>query len=324
MAHHPIHQATENSLFGDLTRDEFYKKHRILHHQEFIIIPTRRNTTTRIYTQTWRLDSPARPKALLAMIHGYNSDSSSLLQLTAVAFAKLGFHVCALDLPGHGLSDGPRGHIPDIRPVLDECALVFDSARAAHPKLPAFLYGESLGGAISILLCLRQQAAWRGLVLNGAMCGISAKLKPPWPLEMLLPLAGFLAPTWRVVPKKRLGSRSFKEGWVQNLARKCSTSSGKRAGSSRPPASTAAELMRVCGEIGRRCGELEIPMLVVHGERDWVCSAESARKVFEMARSRDKTLKIFPGMWHMLIGEPKEGVELAFGTIFSWLIDRTS
>lgn len=49
------------------------------------------------------------------------------------------------------------------------------------------------------------------MVLNGAMCGISDKFKPPWPLEHFLSLAAFLVPTWCVVPTRgSLPDVSFK------------------------------------------------------------------------------------------------------------------
>ena len=59
--------------------------------------------------------------------------------------------------------------------------------RELHQGLPFFLYGESLGGAIAILIHLRQPKVWQGIVMNGAMCGIG-KFKPPWPAEHLLSL----------------------------------------------------------------------------------------------------------------------------------------
>lgn len=58
--------------------------------------------------------------------------------------------------------------------------------RESH-EVPFFLYGESLGGAIAVLIHLQQPELWQGIILNGAMCGIG-KFKPPWPAEHLLSL----------------------------------------------------------------------------------------------------------------------------------------
>lgn len=313
---HPIHQADENSPYGDLTREEFYRKHQILHQESFMF----NKKSMKIFTQSWRPDLTSQPKGLVAMVHGYSSESGWLNELTAVAIAKVGFLVCALDLQGHGCSDGLPGHIPNIDYVVNDCIKFFDSVKADHPKLPAFLYGESLGGAISILICLKQKYAWDGLVLNSSMCGISAKFKPIWPLEKLLPVAAFFAPTWKVVVSKPVASRSYKEEWKRRLV----ANNPNRRTSGKPPAATALEFLRVCKFIRKHCHELEVPLLIVHGKDDAVCDFRSASFVYESAASEDKTLKIFAGMWHMLIGEPKENVELVFGTVLSWLGDHAT
>ncbi|XP_022146675.1 caffeoylshikimate esterase-like [Momordica charantia] len=150
------------------------------------------------------------------------------------------------------------------------------------------------------------------------MCGISAKFKPIWPLEKLLPLAASLAPSLRLVVSKPLASKSYKEEWKRRLVAK----NPNRRFSGKPPMATALEFLRVCEYIKMNCHELEVPMLMLHGEDDVICDCRSARFVFESAASEDKTLKVFPGMWHQLIGEPKESVDLVCGTILDWLVDR--
>ena len=92
----------------------------------------------------------------------------------------------------------------------------------------------------------------------------------------------------------------------------------------KPTAATAMEILRVCEYIRRHCHELEVPLLMVHGQEDTVCDSNAARFVYESASCKDKTLKIFAGMWHMLIGEPKDNVELVFTTILSWLGDHAA
>ncbi|KAK2991243.1 hypothetical protein RJ640_018000 [Escallonia rubra] len=312
---HPIHQSTENSPYGDLTKEEFYKKHQILHHQSFMLNKQNMN----IFTQSWRPDSkPDQLRGLVAMVHGYASESSWVPELTAVAVAKANFFVCALDIQGHGYSDGYAGHIPDIKPIVRDCMQFFDSARADHPKIPAFLYGESLGGAIAILLCLEQKGEWSGLILSGAMCGVSKKMKPVWPLEKLLPMAAFVAPTWRIVITKHPVSKSYREEWKRKLVEK----SPNFLKYGKPSAATALEFLRVCAYIKKNCQKLEVPMLMVHGGNDTVCDPKSAMFVYESAATEDKTLNVYDGMWHQLIGEPNERVELVFGNIISWIGER--
>ncbi|KAK9282592.1 hypothetical protein L1049_010809 [Liquidambar formosana] len=248
-------------------------------------------------------------------------ESSWFVQLTAVHFTKAGFATCAIDHQGHGFSEGLVAHIPDIDPVVDDCISFFNSFRELHgPSLPSFLYGESLGGAIALLITLRRDGSrpWDGLVLSGAMCGVSAKFKPPWPLEHFLPLVAAVVPTWRVIPTRSFPEVSYKEEWKRRLAK-----ASPRRPLQRPRAATARSNLRVCDELQARFEEVDVSfLLIVHGGGDVVCDPASVEDLYRRAASKDKTLRIYPGMWHQLVGEPEEKVELVFGEIVEWLRTR--
>lgn len=90
----------------------------------------------------------------------------------------------------------------------------------------------------------------------------------------------------------------------------------------RPRAATAQELMRVSKEVQGKFSEVDIPFLIVHGGGDIVCDPACAEELYNCAASKDKTLRIYPGMWHQLVGEPEESVELVFGEVIDWLLTR--
>ncbi|GLT88867.1 hypothetical protein SLE2022_068760 [Rubroshorea leprosula] len=316
MARHPIAEANEQSPFGSLTPEEFYARHSVSHSSEFIT----NARGLKLFTQWWTpVDAPVI--GIVAVVHGYTGESSWLIQLTSVLFAESGFATCAIDHQGHGFSDGLVAHVPNLDDVIDDCIQFFDSFRERYaPDLPAFLYAESLGGAIALYITLRQKGAWNGLVLNGAMCGISAKFKPPWPLEHFLFIIAKLTPTWSVVPTRgSLPDLSFKEEWKRKLA----MASPKRP-FMRPRAATAYELLRVCKDLQGKFEEVDVPLLIVHGEEDVVCDPACVEDLNRRASSRDKTIKIYPGMWHQLVGEPEENVDLVYSDVLEWLTNRAS
>ncbi|XVF83224.1 hypothetical protein PTKIN_Ptkin16aG0117000 [Pterospermum kingtungense] len=319
MARHPVAEANEKSPFGNLTPDEFYERHSVSHSSEFII----NARGLKLFTQWWTpLNTPV--SGIIAVVHGFTGESSWFVQLTSVFFAKSGFAVCAIDHQGHGLSEGLDGleaHIPSIDGVVDDCIQFFNSYRARYsPDLPAFLYSESLGGAIALYISIRQKGAWDGLILQGAMCGINAKLKPPWPLEHFLFIAAKLIPTWRVVPTRwSIPEVSFKEPWKRKLA-----IARSRRTMARPRAATAYELLRICNDLQGRFEEVDVPLLIVHGGDDVVCDPACVEELYKRAASVDKTLRIHPGMWHLLVGEPEESVELVFEEMVEWLKSRAS
>lgn len=47
---------------------------------------------------------------------------------------------------------------------------------------------------------------------------------------------------------------------------------------------------------------------------------EVSKALYEKASSKDKTIKLYPGMWHGLTsGEPDENIEIVFSDIIDWL-----
>ena len=63
--------------------------------------------------------------------------------------------------------------------------------------------------------------------------------------------------------------------------------------------------------------------MIVHGGDDVVCDPSSVEELYMRCKSRDKTIKIYPGMWHQLIGESEENVDLVFGDVLKWITNRS-
>lgn len=86
---------------------------------------------------------------------------------------------------------------------------------------------------------------------------------------------------------------------------------------------TGNELLAVSLDIEKNLEEVTMPFLVLHGEDDVVVDPEGSRLLHERASSRDKTLKLYPGMWHMLMAEPPADVERIYADVTSWLEERS-
>ena len=75
--------------------------------------------------------------------------------------------------------------------------------------------------------------------------------------------------------------------------------------------------MDVIERIKRRVGEIDLPVLFLHGEKDSVVSADGSRFLFEHVKSSDKTLRIYPQGVH----EPHNDVdhEQVMADVEAWL-----
>jgi len=100
----------------------------------------------RIALQAWW---PAAPRASLILLHGYY-DHSGLYRHVIHWALQMGFAVLAFDLPGHGLSSGPRASIGDFAEYQQVLQGVLAQAAELGLPQPWHLCGQSTGGAILI------------------------------------------------------------------------------------------------------------------------------------------------------------------------------
>lgn len=94
--------------------------------------------------------------------------------------ARRGYHVLAIDRPGHGLSGGARGDCT-IEEALDVSRLVMDHARQRH-ALPVVLMGSSLGGLLTVFALLAGHKPDLAIAHNFVYPGklLSMRLRAGW------------------------------------------------------------------------------------------------------------------------------------------------
>ncbi len=118
----------------------------------------------------FRADPTGAPKADVLLIHGY-ADHMGRYHHVAKALVDAGYRVFGLDLRGHGVAEGRRGHVRRWT----EYSQDVDAAVAAIGSAP-FIVAHSAGGLVA-LDYLRQNPA-RGVVLSATL--LRPKLKAPF------------------------------------------------------------------------------------------------------------------------------------------------
>lgn len=98
----------------------------------------------RLAAQVWL---PERPIGTLLMLHGYYDHMGLYGNLVDWALGR-NLAVLACDLPGHGLSSGPRASIGDFGEYQAVLHGLFAEAQALRLPAPWHLCGQSTGGAI--------------------------------------------------------------------------------------------------------------------------------------------------------------------------------
>ncbi len=105
-----------------------------------------------LFAQTWL---PAQAHGTVALLHGYSEHCGNYAQLVR-DFVANQFAVIAFDFRGHGLSEGPAGHVQLPHLYAEDAEAVLGGIfNQVLPNRPLFLWGHSLGGMVGLQLLLR-------------------------------------------------------------------------------------------------------------------------------------------------------------------------
>ena len=262
------------------------------------------------FVRVWRPN--AAPQAAVVIVHGICEHGGRYAQL-AETFAGAGFAAHVPDLLGHGRSGGPRVHARRFEQFVDDVERTLADVRSEHPRLPLFLFGHSMGGAIAARLAATRQQPLAGLILSAAAVRVHDHLYPL--LRKLSALGSFLFPNVRLV---RMGSRylSRDPAVVADFERDPLVFHGRFT------VRIGAEVLRAARQVEKEAERLTTPLLILHGDQDVVVDVEGSRVLYSRCGAADKTLRIVPGAYHDLFHDPG-WPDLAAETI-AWMTGRAT
>ncbi len=251
----------------------------------------------------------AEPRGVVVISHGLK-DHTGHYAAFAARLATAGYIVYAFDLRGHGRSAGPR---VSPRRWLDYARDLEDFIRTVEKREPnrkLFLFGHSMGGAIATIVAQGHQPRLAGLILSAPALAVDA---PPL-LLAFTQLAGVLLPNAKALD---LPNSDFSSDPAVGKAMAADPLISQRPG----PARTAFGLVDGMRLIWERIDSVSMPVLALHGTRDSLTAPSGSRELIKAASSTDKTLRIYEGLFHDLLHEPKHDVVEA--DIVAWLDAHT-
>lgn len=142
-----------------------------------------------LFGRHWPAETPT---AVMSLIHGFGEHSGRYEHM-AQHLNSEGISVVAIDLRGHGRTEGPRGVSRQYSDMSADVDTLLAKTKTLYPHLPHYLFGHSMGGG----LVLHHGLFKRGADLDGYL--VSAPLilpKDPVP-KALLGLAKILR---RILP----------------------------------------------------------------------------------------------------------------------------
>ena len=261
--------------------------------------------TSRLYRQSWSPDGPAR--AAILLVHGLG-EHSGRYDYFAMHCTARGFAVHTLDHYGHGRSEGLPGHVERFSVYLDGLRALRDEVRREHAGLPLFLLGHSMGGLIAASFLGEDQDSFRGCVLSGPALRSDAE---PSKLAMaVVRLISWLAPTAPLIGLDPSGV-SRDPAVVKAYVTDPLVHHGKAT------ARLITELSSTMRTTLAAAPGIKLPLLIMHGDADVLTSPGGSQALYDTAGSVDKTLKLYPGLYHEIFNEPER--DQVLGDMSAWL-----
>ncbi|KAL3640436.1 hypothetical protein CASFOL_015404 [Castilleja foliolosa] len=269
-----------------------------------------------IFSKSW-LPKSGSIKAVICFFHGYGDTCTFFIEGYARKLANSGYGFFAMDYPGFGLSQGLHCFIPNFDNVVDDviehCSKIKENPK--FNKLPSFLFGQSMGGAIALKMHLKQPDSWNGAVLIAPMCKIADDVVPPKLVIQILIGMAKVFPKSKLVPQKDLIELAFRD-----LKKREQVKYNVLCYTDKPRLATAVELLRTTKEIEQSLEKVCLPLLILHGKEDKLTDPSASKMLYEKASSQDKKFNLYDDAAHALLeGEPDEMILRVFGDIISWL-----
>lgn len=254
-------------------------------------------------------------RAALAIVPGYADHAGRYAEVAEFLGAR-GIETFAIDLRGHGRSEGTRGHVARWDEYLDDVDALLRHARESVGDLPLHLHGHSMGGLVALTHALERGARDADLGLR------AASVSSPF-LGVALPVPAWKSALGRVVSRV-VPAFAMPSGIDPGLLSRDPEVGRAYA---RDPlvfrTATARWFTEAMAAIARAeagAGRIRRPTLVVQAGDDRIADPRAARPLFDRLGSERKRYVEYPGMYHEILNEI--GREAPLGEIARWILEE--
>ncbi|MDE1905877.1 MAG: alpha/beta fold hydrolase [Rhodospirillales bacterium] len=243
-------------------------------------------------SQPYRLyPADGKIRAVVLALHGY-TDSRDGWEILARYLNPHGIEIYAPDLSSFGASKN-RGYWPGTNVLVDEARDETIILRARYPNTPLYIMGESMGGAIGLLLGTSPNPPpVDGYVLSAPAVWGGAAMSPLF--KETLRVANFFA------PGKRLTGQSEHIKASDNLA--ALIAFGEDPLTIHAPRLDNVEgLVTLMGQAQEACSRFNQKALILYGGEDQLVPKEAMRACWqEIPAQAPVTLAFYPPDYHLI------------------------
>jgi len=266
-----------------------------------------RSMDGRVFYREWACNDP---KGIIILVHGLGGYSGRFTEMGGY-LCQRGLKVYAIELKGFGESPAIKGHVSDFDVYSRELKLLVEQAKSENPHKKIFMFGESLGGLITLNFGLKYQDMLTGMIL------VSPAIKDKLSVSLLKRAKIMLAAIRAPLQHFDISFDAAVFTRDPNMIKKINEDPLEvRSFSAR---FLLASLMTLIN-VNLNAKKFNIPTLMLLAGRDKMISAEAAAAYFKKMSSKDKELKWYPEMYHALYVDRDR--EKVFEDIVNWISKR--
>ncbi len=244
------------------------------------------------------------------LVHGIHEHSGRYAYVASRLMLK-GIEVHAIDLRGHGQSEGERGQIDSFAEYLLDVDQLVRHVAARGSGAPMFLMGHSMGGLIAASWwASRDHSAFEGLILSSPALAL-----PPVNalLQKAAPFVSKRLPRVRVTTLDRtalsrdeqVGERYRNDPLVINTG---------------VQARTGYEILQSAQKLEATPEAFDKPLFVFHGTDDTITMPSGSSRLVEACPAPDSTLRLWRGLRHETMNEPER--DEVIDAVAAWVLAR--
>ncbi|XP_035676116.1 monoglyceride lipase-like [Branchiostoma floridae] len=215
---------------------------------------------------------------------------------------------------GHGQSQGYPADIKSFDEYVQDVLQHADKMRAANPGIPLFVFGQSMGGSVTILSALERPTLFAGVIVSAPgiipapESATTFRVLAAKALAFFAPRAGVARIETHMLSRDTAKVKAFEEDPLVFHGRVC--------------ARLAVQLMSAMERIQREVHNFRTPLLALHGDQDKMALIDGTKLLYQHASVADKQMKIYPGVYHEPLFELEPDAQTARRDIVTWVAER--
>ncbi|MHA1271727.1 MAG: alpha/beta fold hydrolase [Candidatus Helarchaeota archaeon] len=247
----------------------------------------------------YRYYIPPKIEKIIIVAHGAGGNGDYYILLADQVFNE-NIAVYVMDYRGHGYSEGKKGDIKKFENILNDFDKFIILVKQQHPKIPIFLFGESMGAPVIINYLSNYDININGVILFSPAVKIKIKFSVKQIL-MVVPLAliYLFAPGACLISMNQGRDSTGIANPIHLEYDKTDDLHLKKI--------SIRYLLTLNSIIKKafNCAEnINHPILLVQGEIDPSIDLNGVKDFFERISSNDKQLIIIPNGTHALFTDP--------------------